>query len=290
MVPIAATVMGKALSKSYGAGQGKSADSFFESHIDGMKASSNPTIERTGRVLEAVKVGFGVGYLASVVTIATGQLILGSTLDAVVTVGSAATLTNPVAATCAAVGAIFYGYHALSNDEKQALIETVSRGFEIGIEVVRAIIRFCIENLRQLLSDDNLKDAAESFGGTWAAVTGAITDAMSEKITDATILVGEVSATAGRTVTAAASKAGLVATASFGYVTSGVVTAAAGVSEAISFAKSRVGFEAAILPDPSGNLVAENEAQEQATSGGVEPMESPGRPILRISAFGQKRG
>ena len=40
--------------------------------------SENVTISRTGRVLEMAKLGFGIGYLTSVVVIAVAQLLLGN--------------------------------------------------------------------------------------------------------------------------------------------------------------------------------------------------------------------
>ena len=80
---------------------------FLDKHIEEMKGSDNPTISRTGRVLEMAKYGFGIGYISSVTIIAVGQLLLGNTLGAVTTVASAAVLSNPIAMTCAAIGAIY---------------------------------------------------------------------------------------------------------------------------------------------------------------------------------------
>lgn len=72
---------------------------FIDDHIETLKASDNPLIASTGRVLEGAKYGFGVGYMSSVAIIAVGQFLLGNTLAAVGTVLTAATLTNPIAMT-----------------------------------------------------------------------------------------------------------------------------------------------------------------------------------------------
>jgi hypothetical protein len=84
---------------------------FLDRHLADLEASDNPTVARTGRVMMAVKSGFGIGYITSVVVIATGQLLLGNTLAAGAKVLTAATLTNPIAMTCAAIGAIYYGWN-----------------------------------------------------------------------------------------------------------------------------------------------------------------------------------
>ena len=88
-------------------GMGVAINDYLDRHIEEMKGSENPTASRTGAVLEMAKFGFGVGYLSSVVVISVGQYLLGNTLAAITTVATAATLTNPIAMTCAAVGAVY---------------------------------------------------------------------------------------------------------------------------------------------------------------------------------------
>ena len=51
---------------------------FIDDHIEKLKASDNPLIASTGRVLEGAKYGFGVGYVSSVAIIAVGQVLLGN--------------------------------------------------------------------------------------------------------------------------------------------------------------------------------------------------------------------
>jgi hypothetical protein len=127
------------------------------------------------------------GYVTSVAIIALGQFLLGNTFGAVVMVGSAAVLSNPVAITCAAVGAIYYGWNALSDAERNAIVEKLSEGLAIGVELVKAIANHVITKTRELLSAENLaefrkfiRDAAESFGRT----LGDVTRSLKERVVD----------------------------------------------------------------------------------------------------------
>lgn len=96
---------------------GVALNTYLNDHIQNLKGSDNPTISRTGHVLEMVKFGFGVGWVTGVAVIATGQLILGNSFLA-----TTATLVtapvNPIAMTCAAIGAVYFGWNALSEEEK----------------------------------------------------------------------------------------------------------------------------------------------------------------------------
>lgn len=156
---------------------------YLDEHIEQMKLSENLTVSRTGRILEMAKYGFGMGYITSVVVIATGQLILGNALSAVTTIATAATLTNPIAMTCAAVGAIYYGWNALSEQEKNELLEKLSHGLEIGIEMIKSVIRFLVEKTKEILTSDNLTEikknislAAAVFGKTLGDITHKLID------------------------------------------------------------------------------------------------------------------
>jgi hypothetical protein len=156
---------------------------FLDRHIVEMKGSENPTVSRTGRVLEMAKFGFGIGYMTSVVVIAVGQLLLGNTLAAVGTVATAATLTNPIAMTCAAFGAIYYGWNALSDIERNELLEKLSKGLEIGTELIKSIVQFVVSKTKELFSSKSLVEikkyigsAAAVFGKTLGDVTRTISD------------------------------------------------------------------------------------------------------------------
>ena len=166
---------------------GGSINDFIDTHIEEMKKSDNATISKTGRVIEGAKFGFGIGYMSSVVIIATGQLLLGNTFAAVTATASAAVLSNPVAMTCAAVGAIYYGWSALSSDEKDAILEKLKAGLEIGIETVKAIVAFVIRVTKELLSPENIaefkgfiKTYAAKFGKSLSDVTGKMMDILKD--------------------------------------------------------------------------------------------------------------
>lgn len=162
---------------------------YLDNHIEEMKSSDNATVSRTGRVIEMAKFGFGIGYVTPVVIIATGQLLLGNTLAAIGTVATAATLTNPIAMTCAAVGAIYYGWGALSGVEQGEILEKLSRGLNVGIELIRSIVRFVIDKAKELLSSKNLDEikkfiaaTAQAFGKSLSDVTHKLSDVVSDGI------------------------------------------------------------------------------------------------------------
>jgi len=162
-------------------------DTFIEKHLTEMKASDKPLISRTGRVIDAAKAGFGIGYITPIAIIAAGQLLLGNTLQAVGTVASAVVLSNPIAMTCAAVGAVYYGWGALADVERDEILERLSKGLEIGIELIKAIVRFVLDKTKELLSSENLKEmkefvslAAAAFGKTISDITKKIADVVSD--------------------------------------------------------------------------------------------------------------
>lgn len=168
-------------------GMGNKINEYLDRHIQDMKGSENPTVSRTGAVLEMAKFGFGVGYLTSVVVISVGQYLLGNTLTAVTTVATAATVTNPVAMTCAAVGAVYYGWGALSDAERNTILDNLSKGLDIGIEFVKAIIAFVIDTTKKLLSSKNFEEmkgyissAASVFGKTLSDVTHKLSDVVND--------------------------------------------------------------------------------------------------------------
>ena len=171
-------------------------NAFMDEHIEKMKLSENLTISRTGRVLEGAKFGFGIGYTVPITIIALGQLLLGSTLTAVKTVGSAAFLSNPIAMTCAAIGAVYYGWNALSEQEKVETIESLRKDLDVGAELIKSIVQFVISKTNELLSSENLKElkefiseAAHAFGKTLSEVTGAIKDRIVDAYYAATTIV-----------------------------------------------------------------------------------------------------
>ena len=181
---------------------------FIDDHIEKLKASDSPLIASTGRVLEGAKYGFGVGYMSSVAIIAVGQFLLGNTLAAVGTLMTAATLTNPIAMTCAALGAIYYGWNALTDKERRQILERLSSGLAIGIELIRSLVEFVIRKSKDLLTPSQLEDFKEyvrtqaaHFGRSLYEVTRKVGDAVKGGVERASELfeqAGEVSGSAAR--------------------------------------------------------------------------------------------
>ena len=168
-------------------------NAFLDEHTEKMKLSENITISRTGRVLEGAKLGFGIGYTVPITIIALGQLLLGFSWKAAVNLGSAAALSNPFAMTCAAIGAVYYGWNVLSEQEKAETIESLRQDLDVGVELIKSIVQFVITKTNELLSSENLKelkvfisDAAHGFGKTLSEVTGAIKDRIVDAYNTAT--------------------------------------------------------------------------------------------------------
>lgn len=194
---VALSAMTLAIQSLYGMATG--INDYLDKHIADMKGSDNPTISRSGRVLEMAKYGFGIGYITPVIIIAVGQLLLGNTLSAVATVATAATLTNPIAMTCAAIGAICYGWGALSDVERNEMLEKLSTGLEVGIELVNSVVRFLVEKTKELLNSKNFEEmkeyigsAAAVFGKTLGDVTHKVGDVLSDTFDSVKKKSGEV--------------------------------------------------------------------------------------------------
>ncbi|CAM5797795.1 hypothetical protein [Rhizobacter fulvus] len=162
-------------------------NAFIDKHIEEMKASANPTVSRTGRVLEMAKLGFGLAYVSSVTIIAVGQFLLGNTLAALSTMATAATLSNPIAMACAAIGAIVYGWTALSDQERNDILAQLSSGLEIGIQLIKSIIAFVIAQTKEMFDSKFTKDLkafisdqAALFGRSLSDVTHLTVDMISD--------------------------------------------------------------------------------------------------------------
>lgn len=154
--------------------------SFAVSHIDTLKAADNALANRCGLVLEAANSGFGVGHETAMILIGVGQGMLGNPLTGTVASGA---ITNPIVMTCAAVGAIHYGWKAMSDSERDALLKTVGSAFQIGVEFIRSIASFAFDFIQTLMSRENLAElkrlvveAAASFGRRLGDVTHLLSD------------------------------------------------------------------------------------------------------------------
>ncbi|MSQ73000.1 MAG: hypothetical protein EXR27_17175 [Betaproteobacteria bacterium] len=225
------SVMAQAIKALYGIAGG--IGDYLEKHVEEMKRSENHTISRTGDVLQMAKMGFGIGYTTPIVVIATGQMLLGNTFAAIGTVAGGLTLTNPIAMTCAAIGAVYYGWGALSESERNKMLEVLAKGLEVGIELIKSIVRFVIDKTKDLLSSKNIEElkkfvagAAAGFGKAIGDVTHKVTDivgdgyksvkkrsgqAMEMTIGAASGAFGSVAATASDTYNTVANSAGKTA-------------------------------------------------------------------------------
>lgn len=186
---------------------GSAVNEFINKHIDTLKASENPTIASTGRVLEGAKFGFGLGYVAPMVIIATGQLLLGNSFSAVIgaagTVMSAATFTNPIAMTCAAVGAIYFGWTALTENERNDILDRLSKGLNIGVELIKSFVGYVFGKLQDFSSSkqlaefkDFVKTQAAVFGKTLYDVTKSVGDLVKGAAERVSNLAGQAADTA----------------------------------------------------------------------------------------------
>ena len=193
---MALTAMARAIKSVYG--MTVEINEYLNKHIEDMKGSDSPLVARSGRVLEMAKFGFGIGYITPVAIIAAGQLLMGNPLGAVGTLASAATLTNPIAMTCGAIGAVYYGWGALSDIERQEILDKLSKGLDIGVELIKGIVRFVIDKTKDLLSSKNLEEIKKYIGSTAAAfgkslsdVTHKVADVVSDGLGAAKKLAGE---------------------------------------------------------------------------------------------------
>jgi hypothetical protein len=168
---------------------GAAVHEYVDAHIEAMKSSDNTTIASSGRALEAAKFGFGLGYTSAVAIMAVGQLLLGNPLAAIGVVVSSAVLSNPIAMTCAAVGAIYFGWDALTEKEKDGILDRLSLGLSLGIELIRSVIDFVIRTTRSLLSSKQLlkfkefiRAQALLFGKSLYDVTGKVGDLVKDAV------------------------------------------------------------------------------------------------------------
>jgi len=153
-----------------------------DSMIGNMKANENTTINRIGRVLEGTKLGFMMGYLTPSILTAVGvTLTTGDLLTAVG--GGIAVLGNPVAGVSAAIGAVYFGWKALNDSERDAVLKQVSDFLKAGYELIKSVVNFAINLMKDLLSADNLNeiketlsDAAELVGRHLADITKSLKD------------------------------------------------------------------------------------------------------------------
>ena len=94
-----------------------------------------------------------------------------------------------MAMSCASIGAIYYGWSALTDQERQETLEAVSSGLGVGVELVKAIVNFVIEKSEEVMDSKNtqelkhyVSDVAALFGKTLYDVTGQVVDMVSSAV------------------------------------------------------------------------------------------------------------
>lgn len=248
--------MAKAIYGLYG--MTGSINDFLDIHIDMMKASDNSTVSQTGRVIESAKFGFGMGYMSSVVIVAAGQYLLGNTLAAVGTVASAATLTNPIAMTCAAVGAIYYGWSALSDKEREAILGNLTKGLEMGAELIKSIIQFLISKTKELVSAKSIaefKNYIKTYAGKFGKSLYDVTGKMADLVVGAAEMVGEITVRAGNMTAAAAGSTGTAIKLAIDKTGEAASSAAGTTSNAFKVAYDKTGEAASSVADSTSSAL-----------------------------------
>lgn len=182
---------------------------FINQHIATLETSANETIARTGFVLKRASEGFGLGYKVPLAVIAMGQTMLGIDLA----VATPFIASNPAAFTAAAMGAIFWGYQSLDDEEKAHLHSRIGEAFSFGVELVKTIAEFCIRTMKSLLDSDEFAELrrlvaefADAVGSSLYQVTGRIYDRVTEIASSAGTAVTNAGAAVGATASTTLSK------------------------------------------------------------------------------------
>ena len=179
----------------------KQANDLTDSMIETLKANDNLTINRVGRVLEGPKFGFLMGYITPSILTAVGICLTTGDLM-MATGGSIAVLGNPVAGTCAAVGAVFFGWKALNDNEREEILNQVGKFLNVGWEQIKAVVEFAIKLMKDLFTADNIQEIKETVADAASAV--------GRHISDITKSIGDRLAKLGDSISNAAAKAGSV--------------------------------------------------------------------------------
>ncbi|MXO72582.1 hypothetical protein [Alteraurantiacibacter buctensis] len=171
---------------------------FISRHIADLEASPNEAISRRGYVLKRANEGFGLGYKVPLGVIAAGQVMLGIDLA----VAAPFLASNPAAFTTAAMGAIYYGYQALDDQEREELHRQIGAALDFGAELVKTLIRFVIDMMSSLLDSQALaqvKDYLAQTAATLGLTLYDITGRMYDRITGLAAGVGSAAASVGET-------------------------------------------------------------------------------------------
>ena len=207
------------------------ANELTDSMIETLKANDNLTINRVGRVLEGTKFGFLMGYITPSILTAVGICLTTGDLM-MATGGSIAVLGNPVAGTCAAVGAVFFGWKALSDTEREEILNQVGKFLNVGWEQIKAVVEFAIKLMKDLFTADNIQEIKETVAEAATAVGRHISDitkSVSDKVAKVAASVCNTALAAANAVSGAVSSTGEAMSA-----------AAEGVAQGASMASGKV--------------------------------------------------
>jgi hypothetical protein len=170
--------------------------------------------------------------------------------------------------TCAAIGAIYYGWAALSDQERNDILDKISVGMQIGIEFIRSIINFVTAKTKEVLSSRQLAEIKEFIRGaaaTFGMKLGDVTRAVADRVADTALAVKDVAGT-------------LVKNASYGVVYS--TTVAADTASAAAETATRGAKRASRAISETATTVAEKtaggalRASKVATDAAVRAKES----------------
>lgn len=169
---------------------------FIQRHVSEMERSSNEAVARSGYILSRAQEGFGLGYKVPLSIIVMGQSMLGINLAT----ATPFIASNPAAFTAAALGAVYYGYQALSDEERDILHSKIGEALDFGIELIKTIARFSIDLMKSLLDPATLAqikqfvaEIATAAGSSLYEVTGRLYD----RVAGIAYSVGEVATSAG---------------------------------------------------------------------------------------------
>lgn len=95
--------------------------------------------------------------------------------------------------TCAAVGAIYFGWSALSDEEREGILEKLSEGVQVGKELIKSVFAYVI-NWFKALNDsafikelkEDIRDAAVIFHKNLSDVTKSAADKAEEVLKSVT--------------------------------------------------------------------------------------------------------
>ena len=153
----------------------KEANDLTDSMIANLKANENLTVNRVGRVLEGVKFGFLLGYVSPSILTAVGVCLTTGSLT-MATGAGIALIANPVAGVSAAVGAVFFGWKALNDREREDVINQVGEFLKIGVEQIKAVVEFAIKLMKDLFTADNIQEIKETVAEAATIVGRHISD------------------------------------------------------------------------------------------------------------------